>query len=382
MIRFRSFLSSVFLDICVKCGVCRDSCHVYLETNDLGKSPVYRLRLIQNIVKGRNITEDFEFLNIYECTLCGRCMEVCPFGISTIDFWECLRGYTYGLGRNPESLNLITNSLQEFRNPYSMMVESRFDWIDYLGLENPPIARKADIIYFVGCTPAFKGVCQEIAYATYLLLNKLNLNWSFLGNDEWCCGSPWIMAGSEEKAVEHAKHNVNLIEDLNAREVVTTCPSCYRMLKWRYPSLLGRRLNFKVLHITELLAKHTNNLKPQSLFNGVVTYHDPCELGRLGGLIKKPRLILRRFSKSFIELPTYGLNSECCGGGGLLQVVDNDVRVKVSQKRIKQALNIGANVLVTSCPSCKMTLRDGVSSLESDLEVFDLTEFLVKVLNL
>jgi len=382
MIRFRDLTSSVFLDVCVRCGVCRGVCHVYLETKDLGKSPVYRLRLMQNVVKGRGIADSFEFLNVYECTLCGRCMEACPFGISTVDLWECLRGYVYSLGKNPENLSAITSSLQEFRNPYSMMAESRFDWVDYLGLENPPISRKADIIYFVGCTPAFKGVCQETAYAASLLLNRLELNWSFLGSDEWCCGAPWIMAGSEEKAVEHAEHNVKLIEDLNAKEVVTTCPSCYRMFKWRYPSLLGRRLNFKVVHITELLANHISSLKPANLFNDVVTYHDPCELGRLGGIIKKPRLILKKTSKNFRELPSHSLNSECCGGGGLLQAVDNDVRVKVSIKRVKQALNIGAKVLVTSCPSCKMTLKDGVSALESDLEVLDLTEFLARVLSL
>lgn len=382
MIKFRNLLSSVSLDICVRCGVCINSCHVYLETGDLGKSPLYRLKLTQEVVKGKGITKDFELFNVYECTLCGRCMEACPFGISTIDFWEHLRGYVYNLGKNPENLNLITNSLQEFRNPYSMMAESRFDWIDYLGLENPPVSKKADIIYFVGCTPAFKGVCQETAYATSLVFNKLGLNWSFLGNDEWCCGAPWIMAGSEEKAVEHAKHNVKLIEDLNAKEVVTTCPSCYRMLKWRYPALLGRRMNFRVLHVVELLAEHIDSLKPSSLFDGVVTYHDPCELGRLGGVIKKPRLILKKTSRSFVELPSYGLNSECCGGGGLLQAVDNDVRVKVSSKRVKQALNIGAKVLVTSCPSCKMTLTDGVSMLESDLEVLEVTEFLARVLGL
>ena len=113
-----------------------------------------------------------------------------------------------------------------------------------------------------------------------------------------------------------------------------------------------------------------------------LTYHDPCELSRLGGVVDEPREILRRASEGFVEMPENGMDVRCCGGGGLLQATDNELRLSIAKYRLKQAKSVGAKILTSACPACNLTFLDAVRATGDDLEVIDLTEYIARQLGL
>jgi Fe-S oxidoreductase len=170
---------------------------------------------------------------------------------------------------------------------------------------------------------------------------------------------------------------------MGAKKVITGCSGCFRILKWEYPIILGKKLPFQVVHAVEYLRDKvvSNQLKIETLKDRV-TYHDPCELARLGGVIEAPREILRAFAKNFVELPENGIDSRCCGGGGLLQSSNNSLRMAVIKKRLDQVKDSGAKILTSSCPACKMTYLDGVREFGYDLEVLDLVELVARQLKI
>lgn len=180
-------------------------------------------------------------------------MVVCPFGIQTDKLWELFRKIVYRFNKYPPVLKEVDKFILSTYNAYGVGNDAGAMWVDYLGLENVKINEPSDIVYFVGCTSSFKAVAQDIAHATSLTLNHAGVGWTLLGEDEWCCGAPLLMIGDEEGARKMAEHNVMVIENLGAKLVVSACPGCVRMIKRKYPSLVGRALRFNVMHIMELL---------------------------------------------------------------------------------------------------------------------------------
>jgi Fe-S oxidoreductase len=373
---------------CAQCGYCQDVCPIYKEIPWESASPRGKLWWIKGILKTGflrpNIEIDKNFANrLYQCTLCGRCHEVCQTMIDTMKIWHTARAEVTNSDLRPKSLTAIVNNLDEERNPYGLEADMRLDWADYTDLDVVPIEDEAEIAYFVGCTTAFKGANHNIGYSTAQLLNYLKENWTFLGADEWCCGSPLIMAGDEERAKEFAEHNIEEIERRGVRVLLTGCPSCYRMWKFEIPELLGRELSFTVKHTLEHISQRISEGRltlPAS--DEKLTYHDPCELSRLGGVVDEPREILRRASEGFVEMPENGMDVRCCGGGGLLQATDNELRLSIAKYRLEQAKSVGAKILTSACPACNLTFLDAVRATGDDLEVIDLTEYIARRLGL
>ncbi|MGD2141972.1 MAG: (Fe-S)-binding protein, partial [Candidatus Bathyarchaeota archaeon] len=312
----------------------------------------------------------------YHCTLCGRCMETCPFGFQTHELWTRVREVVHDLGGTLSNIEMLEEMLEESQNPYGLDPDMRLDWADFTDLEDIPEKDKAEIAYFVGCTTAFKGSNHEIAFSTASILNELGEDWTLLGEDEWCCGSPLLLAGDEHGAREYAKHNVEVLESKGVKRVITGCAGCFRVFKWEYPKLLERKLGFEVVHSVEHLREKlaSGELKVEPT-EKKVAYHDPCELSRLGGVIVEPREVLRHLAGEFIELPENGMDVYCCGGGGLLQAANNELRLSIVTRRLKQAEELGAEILVSACPACKLAFVDGVRANEMNIEVLDIMEF-------
>jgi len=240
---------------------------------------------------------------------------------------------------------------------------------------------QAEVVYFVGCTSSLKAQVEGIPYAISRVLNHAKEDWTLLGDKERCCGSPSMMVGNLEAAKEFARYNVDLIESAGAKTVVTGCPGCYRALK-KYPELLERELGFEVLHTAELFHRYLmeGRLSITEKSSQKIAYHDPCELGRLSGITEEPREILGEITSDLIELSESRLESRCCGGGGLLQALDGDLRLKIAKHRVKQAEEAGAEILVSACPACKMALDDAIRSESSKLKMVDLTELVAQKL--
>lgn len=392
-----SKLQLAALDTCSKCAHCADYCPTYIETegHQSGLIPGKKAKTLSELVqKQKGIwslirkpkpveAEEVERIasNLYSCTLCGRCQVVCPFSIQTEDLWRTFRSIIYDADRHPQPLKMLDGGIQEKRNPYGAGGDLRTMWIDYVDPDEVSMKETAEVVYFVGCTSALKAQVQDIPYATSRILNYAGEDWTLLGDKEWCCGSPSLMIGNWEMAKELAKHNTELIESTGARRVVTSCPGCYRALK-KYPKLLGRTLEFKVFHTVELIYQYLmeGRLVISERFKERIAYHDPCELGRLSGVIEEPRAILRAATDEPVELPESKSDSRCCGGGGLLLAVDANLRLKIAQHRIKQAEEAKAEIIVSACPACKMALLDAIQSMNTGMKMVDLTELLVQKL--
>ena len=385
------------LDTCAHCALCTDKCPVYAESQEPNHAPGVRstkaMRLYNKqfdlrarFLGPRPLTED-EVADLtdsaFHCTLCGRCMETCPFGFQTHELWSRVREIVHDLGGSLPNVRTLEEMLKESQNPYGLEPDMRLDWADYTDLEEVPEKDQAEIAYFVGCTTAFKGVNHEVAFSTASILNQLGEDWTLLGEEEQCCGNPLLMAGDEHSAKEFAEHNVNALESRGVKRIITGCAGCFRVFKWEYPKLLGRKPSFEVSHSVEFLRDKlaTGELKLKPL-NGKVAYHDPCELSRLGGVIDAPREALKYIVGSFTELPDHGINVYCCGGGGLLQAANNDLRLAIVQRRLNQVKELGAEILTSACPACKLAFVDGAKALEMDIEVLDLLELAARQLGL
>ena len=385
------------LDTCAHCALCTEHCPVYTETEEPGHAPGVRSSMAvklydkqhglrARILGPRPVTdEEIEELSdsAFNCTFCGRCMEVCPFGIQTHELWSKVREIIHDLEGTPRNVGMLEEMLDESQNPYGLDPDSRLDWADFTDLEEIPEKDEAEVAYFVGCTTAFKGANHEVAFATASILNKLEEDWTLLGEDEWCCGSPLLLAGDEHSAKEYARHNVEVLESRGVKRLITGCSGCYRMFKWEYPKLLGGDLKFEVLHTLEYLLEklESGELKPEKTDERVI-YHDPCELSRLGGLIEEPRKVLAYLTNDWTEFDEHGIDVRCCGGGGLLQASNNEARLAIVKKRLEEAKSLGAEVITSACPSCKLTFVDGARAHEVDIEVLDLVELVAKQLDI
>lgn len=373
---------------CAQCGYCKDVCPIYSEIPWESASPRGKISWIEKILTTGflrpKVVVDKNFVKrLFSCSLCGACHEVCQTVIDTMKLWYIARAEIYLSGLLPKNLIAITENLENTKNPYGLDAEMRLDWADYTGLDEVPVEDKAEVAYFVGCTTAFKGINQSIAYATSKLLNHLNEDWTLFGEDEWCCGSPLIMAGDKETAKVFAEHNVEEVERRGVEVLLTGCPSCYRMWKFEIPEILGRELDFTVKHSIEHILKRICEEKLTiSVSDEKLTYHDPCELSRLGGVVDEPRELLKAFSSDLVEMPEHGMDVRCCGGGGLLQATDNELRLSIAKHRLEQAKSVGAKLLTSACPACKTTFLDALRSTGDEIEVLDIVEYISRQLDL
>jgi len=381
------------IDTCSHCALCTEKCPAYHVSGNPLHAPGVRLSRVSRMVAkklglrarilggGEVSEEDVRDLSesAFHCTLCGRCMESCPFGFDTHGLWVKIRSLVRELGGLPENLVRLDGLLGETMNPYGLEPDTRLDWSLFADMDEVPEMEEAEVAYFVGCTTAYKSANHNVAVAIASLLEAQGESWTVLGEEEWCCGAPSAMSGNLEEAKRFAQHNVEALNSLGVKRVVTGCAGCYRMLRFEYPALLGGDPGFTVEHITQYLARLLGEGRLE-LERGSerVIYHDPCELGRLGGVVEEPRAVLRALTGELLEFEEHGVDSKCCGGGGLLQSVDGEMRLKVVRERLEEAVEKGAEILVSSCPACKLAFTDGVREFGFELEVLNLSELVAR----
>jgi len=369
--------------VCVQCGYCRTVCPIFEQIPWESASPRGKLFYLKELVRkgASNLDEDFA-KRLFQCTLCGRCEEVCQLSIRTEDMWRKVRATVYEAGKSPEPIMAMDGGLAEKQNPYGSDAFLRDMWTDFMDDDEIPADKEtAHTIFFVGCTSALKAQCQDIPAAVARILNCAGEDWTFIGEDEVCCGSPNMMVGNLEKARDLARQNTEQFEARGAKRIVTNCPGCYRALT-KYSEMLGRKLDFEVLHFTELVSRYLKEgrIKVKEKFKEKIIYHDPCELGRLSGICEDPRAILKAITDQPVDFPENRADSQCCGGGGLLMAVDGDLRLRIGENKARVAKEMGAEIMTSACPSCKMVLDDAAKELKTGAKVFDIMELLAQKL--
>ncbi|AKB35214.1 CoB--CoM heterodisulfide reductase 2 iron-sulfur subunit D [Methanosarcina siciliae C2J] len=393
------------LDSCTRCGECVKWCPTYAASGQKpGLAPrdkILRWRQYMNKSYGlkaklfgpteipQSELEEFKD-DVHGCTTCGICGTVCESGINTVELWEALRANLVKQGIGPYGKqSMFPKLVNQYNNPYLAAPEDRLKWIP----DDVKIAEKANILYFGGCTAELRQT--KLAVATARVLNKLGIEFTMLGEEEWCCGSAMIRTGQahiEDIARRVAAHNVDAIKAKGATKVLYACAGCFRASKVDWPRQIGEELPFEVVHITEFLADliKKDKIKWEKSIDKTVTYHDPCHLGRHVGVYDAPRYVLEHIpGVKFVEMDRVKEFQRCCGAGGGVKAGIPDLALGVAETRVEDALATNADILSSACPFCKRNLQDGTASLKDKniagaekLEVEDIIVLVAEALGL
>ena len=372
------------LSACTGCAACVEVCPAVGASGDGRLSGLFRLEWRQRAGRtgwlpwlfGRAPDEeawrDFGE-TVFRCTLCGHCAEVCPTGIGLKDLWLNLRQELVEQKACPAKVEMISRNLAQSRNVFSEDQDDRAEWVE--DLDEPPedlfIKDRAEVVYFTGCVASYFPLAQQIPMALAEVLQAGQVDFTLLGDQEWCCGFPLLGAGNLPAARELMEHNLEVIKAKGAREVVFACPSCYMMWREHYPQA-GLKLSHATQFLDRLLATGRLPLKERGL---TVTYHDPCDLGRAARVFEAPRRVIRALPG--VELKELAYNREkclCCGGGGNLEMIDQTLNAKIAQRKVEQVLATGAEAVVSGCQQCLRTMATHARRNKLPLKVLDVAQ--------
>lgn len=360
--------------LCFQCGLCDTVC-------PWNKVRSFSMRkLIRETAFG--LTE-IEGEDIWRCTTCGACPAQCPRGVKQIDISVALRRVATGYELFPASVKSARTaraSLISEGNPLQGDRKKRADWAKDLSVKTYTEGMEA--LYFVGCYLSYDPRMKKVATATANILKKAGVDFGILGSQENCCGESIRKTGSEEVFKNLARENIKTFIDNGVKKVIVSSPHCYHTFKNEYPEFM---VNFEVVYITQYILELINEgrLELKSAFPKNVTYHDPCYLGRHNGIYDEPRDLLNKVAGlELLEMEASRKNSLCCGGGGGRIWMDTPQEERFSDIRLKQAKEVGAQVLATSCPYCITNFEESRLNLEYEdiLEVKDITEIISEIL--
>ncbi|MBW2183405.1 MAG: (Fe-S)-binding protein [Deltaproteobacteria bacterium] len=352
---------------CIQCGKCTGGCPISVI------SPHFNIRrLLYDILnsEGEDIARKKEML--WDCSTCTTCVTRCPKEVDPADLVISMRSVLVEDGQVPPKIRDVLKSISIRGNPWNIGQEKRSEWAE--GLEIKSIA-DAEVLYYVGCTPAFDPRLQKIAKALAHTLNKAGVNFGTLGNDEVCCGNEIRRMGDIWSFDALKEMNMEMFKQFPIKQIITTSPHCYNTFKNEY-----EELDCEVHHYTQIIADliKQKKLTFSKIIEKTVTYHDPCFLGRQNQIFDEPRAILKSIpSLNFVEMDRVRERTLCCeGGGGRMWIEAYETMERTATIRVQEALDCGAEILATACPFCLLTLEDAVKSkdLEDKIQVLDIIE--------
>jgi len=331
-------------------------------------------------VKKKNLIGDvYEEEFIWNCATCGGCMEACPISIEHTSRLFDLRRYIVSSGKNvPEKIKQTIAGIENYGNPWGISRKTGCDWAKKL--EIPTLAGKPDAqyLYFVGCAGSFDETAKRTTAAFVNILKKAGVSFAVLGRDEWCCGETARRMGNEYLFQKIVKKNVSLFDELNVKNILTTCSHCFNTLKNEYPQFGGR---YQVTHHSVFLAGllKEGKLRPNKGIDKTITCHDSCYLGRYNNFYNEPREILKSVpGVRLAEMPRSREKSFCCGAGGGRFWMKGGSDNLIGQNRAGEALSTGAEVICTTCPYCLTTLSEQikVKGVNNNIKTLDIAEIL------
>jgi heterodisulfide reductase subunit D len=313
------------------------------------------------------------------CTVCKSCQVRCPRGISITDTMIALKEYAIRKGINvPAGIRALDETVTTKYNISGDDNATRQIWSENLPrapLGVQPLRRTAEVVYFVGCVGSFYPRVYSIPQSLVQILERSKVEFTTMGGDERCCGYPLYVAGLKDHLTELARHNVQQVREVGARRIIFTCPSCYYAWAHLYPEVAdvsGIQLQHAAEFLAELLADGNLTLGP---VEEIVTYHDPCDLGRKSGVYDAPREVLARIpGLELREMDACRENALCCGGGGDVEITDPTVSTGVAERRVAQVAATGARYVVSACQQCKRTLQGGIRQQKIRMRAIDLVE--------
>jgi len=359
---------------CFQCGLCDTVC-------PWNRVTTFSMRkLVREATFG--LTE-IESEDIWRCTTCGRCPQQCPRDVKQIESGISLRRIANEYGVYPatvKTVRTINAGLVGQGNPFGEDRQTRAAWAE--GFSVKPFSEGMEILYFPGCYLCYDPRLKKVARATANILNFAGVDFGILGAKENCCGESIRKTGDEELFKRLAKENIKAFIDNGVKKILVSSPHCYHTFKNEYPEF---KVDFEIVHISQYLFDLVNDgrLQFKKDYPKKVIYHDPCYLGRHNGVYDEPREVLRKIpGLEFKELLESRSDSLCCGGGGGRVWMETLKGERFSDIRIEQALEVGADVLATSCPYCITMLEDSkvTMNVAEKIEVKDITEIIQELI--
>jgi len=324
---------------------------------------------------GLKPTEKF-IQSTYECTNCGACELVCPYSFNVVDLITYIRATLVERGLVPKTIQEALRSTFKHGNPWGRLQNRRDQWAEQLNVKRFSNTLKHDVLLYVGCTSSYDTRCQEVAKSIVAVLNKAEVDYGILGDEEKCCGDQVLRMGEEGLFEMLVEQNIDLFNKYGIRRIVTLSPHSYNTFKNDYPCLGD---NYQIQHYSQLLSEliDKGKLRPSKRMDKVVTYHDPCFLCRHNDVCKAPRIILEAIpGLKLVEMPRNRKDSFCCGGGGGRMWIDEKSEERVSTIRAREAVSVNPDIVATACPFCLVNLEDGIKTLDKhgDVMVKDIAE--------
>jgi Fe-S oxidoreductase/nitrate reductase gamma subunit len=349
---------------CTECGRCQEVCPAHAA----GK-PLSPKLLIMNLrdhlfdaqdragekLVGGAIREE----TIWSCTTCSACMEACPLFIEHVPKIVDMRQHlAMEEGRVPDGISGAMLSVEQRGHPWAGTPFSRVDWCRDLDLRVLAPGESADLLLWVGCTAALDARAQKVVRALVRLLREAGMDFAILGDAEACTGDAARRTGNDYLFQVQAHANVATLNARAFRRIVTICPHCMNTLKNEYSDFGGV---YDVIHHSELLSELMADGRLPRLPDavGAVTFHDPCYLGRYNGEYQAPRAVIAAAGSSVVEMERSHGSSFCCGGGGGRAFAVEPPGERINVIRATQARSTGASVVATACPFCLLMIEDG-----------------------
>jgi Fe-S oxidoreductase/nitrate reductase gamma subunit len=388
-------------DACTMCGRCTSVCpahatgkpldprEIVLKTGEVmaataahapGGKVSPPLGVDSEITIGANsLFERITSEEIWACTTCKACDENCPVNIEILDKILDMRRYLSLMESNfPAELGNAYRAMENQGNPWAMNQAERADWAKDLNVDvlDPGAAFNHEYLYWVGCAGSFDDKNKKVTQAMAKLLERAGIDVAILGPNEMCTGDSARRSGNEYLFQMLALPNIEMLNGMGVRKIITQCPHCFNTLANEYPQLGG---NYEVIHHSQLLEHLIDSGKldmRNASLDDRITYHDSCYLGRHNDVYLAPRKVVGSIKGvQIVEMPRNGTKGMCCGAGGARMWMEESIGTKVNDERAVEALSTGASRVATACPFCYIMMDDGVKAAgatDDDVKVADI----------
>lgn len=372
-------------DACTTCGRCSSVCPATAAGKALDPRAVV-LKLSDLITRhgsadGGHVPSAFDTIKdqeLWDCTTCGACVYECPVDIEVFDKIVDLRRQLVEMGRVSIAARECLEGLARRRNPWDYPPDQRQVWHDMLRVPVATEDKKPEWIYWVGCAGALEPPAQSISRAVVDVLRQARVDFAILGSEERCTGDPARRLGDETLFQRFRQKNLETLRKFGVKKIVTHCPHCLNTFRNEYGD--GKAPEFEVFHHSQLLTRLIADRRirlTRATHDKLVTFHDPCYLGRHNGEYDAPRQVVDSLpDMKRVEMKRSRDKSFCCGGGGGQMWLESSGTQRVENVRLAEAQQTGATLVATGCPFCKVMLETAsvTAGRQDEIRVRDIAE--------